>query len=141
MMKVRNRVWSAAGVLVTSCFLFACKADHSGLPSVTVAQLATLLKDNTASVFDANGASTRETYGVIPGASLLSNHSGYDAASELPADKSRKLVFYCSSEMCSAAPTAARKAVEAGYTDVCVLPDGIKGWVAAGQPVEKSSGG
>jgi rhodanese-related sulfurtransferase len=29
---------------------------------------------------------------------------------------------------------AARRAVAAGYTDVSVMVDGIKGWDAAGQP-------
>src|SRR6266581_4205780 len=32
---------------------------------------------------------------------------------------------------------AARRAVEAGYTDVSVMVDGLKGWRAAGQPVVK----
>ncbi len=31
---------------------------------------------------------------------------------------------------------AARRAVEAGYTDVSVMTDGIWGWVDAGEPVE-----
>jgi len=32
---------------------------------------------------------------------------------------------------------AARRAVEAGYTDVSVMVDGVKGWNAAGKAVEK----
>jgi rhodanese-related sulfurtransferase len=32
---------------------------------------------------------------------------------------------------------AARRAVEAGYTDVSVMADGIKGWNEAGQPTAK----
>jgi len=141
MTKVRTTLVGAMGLFMGACFLVACTADTSGLTTLTVPQLAALLADNAASVLDANGAPTREKYGIIPGASLLSNYSDYDAAAELPADKARRLVFYCSSTMCSAAPTAARKAVQAGYTDVCVLPEGIKGWVGAGQPVEKPSAG
>jgi rhodanese-related sulfurtransferase len=30
---------------------------------------------------------------------------------------------------------AARRAVEAGYTNVSVMADGLKGWKAAGEPV------
>jgi rhodanese-related sulfurtransferase len=30
---------------------------------------------------------------------------------------------------------AARRAVEAAYTDVAVMADGLKGWKAAGRPV------
>jgi rhodanese-related sulfurtransferase len=36
---------------------------------------------------------------------------------------------------------AARRAVEAGYTDVAVMVDGLKGWKAAGQPVATPSVG
>jgi rhodanese-related sulfurtransferase len=32
---------------------------------------------------------------------------------------------------------AARRAVEAGYTDVSVMVDGLKGWRAEGKPVGK----
>jgi rhodanese-related sulfurtransferase len=32
---------------------------------------------------------------------------------------------------------AARRAVDAGYTDVSIMPDGIKGWNEAGQPTVK----
>ncbi len=31
---------------------------------------------------------------------------------------------------------AARRAVNAGYTNVAVMADGIKGWVAMSQPVD-----
>jgi rhodanese-related sulfurtransferase len=46
-------------------------------------------------IFDANHPSTREQYGVIPGARLLSSYDNYDVARELPADKNAKVVFYC----------------------------------------------
>ena len=36
---------------------------------------------------------------------------------------------------------AAQRAVEAGYTNVKVLADGIQGWKKAGQPTEKIEGG
>jgi len=32
---------------------------------------------------------------------------------------------------------AARRAVEAGYSDVSVMADGISGWVEAGKPTAK----
>jgi len=32
---------------------------------------------------------------------------------------------------------AARRAVEAGYTNVAVMVDGLKGWRAAGKPTAK----
>jgi rhodanese-related sulfurtransferase len=116
----------------------ACRADTTGLSTLTVAELSALL-DNGAQVIvcDANSRETREKYGIIPGAKLLSHYRDYDAARELPAAKEQKLVFYCAGPLCSSAPTAARKAVAEGYTDVSVLPAGIKGWVDAGHPVKK----
>jgi rhodanese-related sulfurtransferase len=32
---------------------------------------------------------------------------------------------------------AARRAIEAGYTSVSVMADGLKGWRTAGQPTAK----
>lgn len=46
-------------------------------------------------IYDANHPSTRERFGVIPGAHLLTSSGNYDVASELPGDKNARLVFYC----------------------------------------------
>src|SRR5258708_35537343 len=64
---------------------------------IHVADLVKLQADPNShvQVFDANPPSTRERFGVIPGAHLLSSHDKYDVATELPKDKSTKLVFYC----------------------------------------------
>jgi hypothetical protein len=64
---------------------------------IHVADLAALrAKANSRVVIlDANGDSTRDKYGVIPGARLLTSYDGYDVATELPAAKNAKLVFYC----------------------------------------------
>ena len=88
-------------------------------------------------IFDANGSSTRESEGVIPGAHLLSSYRGYDVASELPKKKDAKLVFYCANTQCMASHAAAERATEAGYNDVNVMADGIMGWSAAGKSVAK----
>jgi hypothetical protein len=64
---------------------------------IHVADLAKLMADPSSQVqvYDANHASTREKFGVIAGAHLLSSYDNYDVARELPADKNTKLVFYC----------------------------------------------
>jgi rhodanese-related sulfurtransferase len=64
---------------------------------IHVADLAKLMADPASKVqiFDANHPSTRERFGIIPGAHLLSSYDNYDAAKELPADKNIKIVFYC----------------------------------------------
>jgi rhodanese-related sulfurtransferase len=117
-----------------------CKADMSGLQTLAVPDLVALRAENADLVLcDANSPKTRGRFGVIPGALLLSNYRDYAPAVELPSDKLRKLVFYCHSEWCGAASDAARKAIAAGHRDVRVLSAGIKGWIAAGEPVDKPS--
>jgi rhodanese-related sulfurtransferase len=120
--------------------LGGCKADMSGLQTLTVPDLVTLRTVHSDLVLcDANSPKTRGRFGVIPGALLLSNYRDYAPAVELPSDKARKLVFYCHSEWCGAASDAARKAIAAGHRDVLVLSAGIKGWIAAGEPIDKPS--
>jgi hypothetical protein len=46
-------------------------------------------------ILDANVERTREKYGVIPGARLLSSYDDYDVTKELPSAKNSRLVFYC----------------------------------------------
>jgi rhodanese-related sulfurtransferase len=87
-------------------------------------------------IFDANNDSTRSKDGIIPGAKLLSNISGYDVSKTLPADKAASLVFYCANQQCTASHTAAKRAAAAGYKNVNVMSDGIEGWKKAGEKVE-----
>ena len=135
-MNYSARTLLGIGVILVPLVL-GCGADTSGLSTLSVDDLASLLTQKAEVVVcDANGADTRSDYGIIPGARLLSHYEDYEVT-ELPAEKSRKLVFYCASEMCSAAPSAARKAIAHGYPDVHVLPAGIKGWVKANHPVEQ----
>ncbi len=102
--------------------------------SMSVKELAQLKQQGKATVYDANNDSTRKEAGVIPGARLLTSAVKYDPAKELPATKSDKVVFYCYNEQCGASHQAAKRATEAGWTDVSVLNAGIMGWKAAGQP-------
>jgi rhodanese-related sulfurtransferase len=116
----------------------ACEAhgQTAQYKKITVEELAamTSAKGAKVTVLDANTAETRAKFGVIPGAKLLSHFEDYDVSKELPADKNATLVFYCTSEKCSSAPTSAAKAMEFGYTNVFVLKSGIKGWKEAAKP-------
>jgi rhodanese-related sulfurtransferase len=120
--------------------LGGCKGDApaSSAPVATLTVDATdaLLASGKCQVVDANGAPTRQRMGVIPGATLLTDYEQY-AVSELPADKSKTLVFYCANEHCGASHVAAERALTAGYTDVKVLPAGIAGWRKAGKSVQQ----
>lgn len=106
-------------------------ARATKVPEVTVVDLAQLIADDKVIVFDANGDEVRRKFGSIPGATLLASSSGYDL-SVLPAEKTKKLVFYCANPRCTAAEKAADRARVAGH-EVLVLRAGIAGWVDAGQ--------
>ncbi len=116
----------------------ACEGDHQAAApaepkKVTIAELAKLQEKKAVTAVDANGAEFRTKNGVIPGAILLTSSSSFDTTKELPADKASSLVFYCANTKCSASEAAAKKAAQAGYTNVAILPDGLMGWKAAGQ--------
>ena len=102
---------------------------------IHVTDLKALMETDKSSlhIYDANAAETRDQYGVIPGATLLNSDDNYDLAL-LPRDKDDKLVFYCANTLCTASHEAARRAVKAGYEDVSVMGDGIRGWKQSGQP-------
>jgi rhodanese-related sulfurtransferase len=105
------------------------------VPTISVDELDQMLASQAAVPVDANGEPVRKKMGVIPGAVLLSDYETF-LPSELPADKSRPLVFYCANAHCGASHEAADRARLAGYQDVRVLPDGIAGWVKAGKQVQ-----
>ena len=50
---------------------------------------------NEVTAIDCNGERTRKKLGILPGAVVISDEETYPV-SELPADKARRLVFYCS---------------------------------------------
>ena len=108
-------------------------AEAKNVAEVSVAQVASFSKDKSATIFDANDADTRQKYGVVPGAVLLADHKSYPL-SVLPANKSEKLVFYCGGTKCRASDAAAARAASAGYQDVSVMRNGIRGWKDAGMP-------
>jgi rhodanese-related sulfurtransferase len=98
--------------------------------SVSIAELDRMLAGHECQAVDANGDATRKRMGIIPGAVLLRD---MDAVDQLPADRTRSLVFYCANTSCGASHMAAEHAIAAGYTRVKVLPEGIAGWVKAGK--------
>lgn len=106
------------------------------IPTLSVDELEAKLARGECRAVDANTDATRRRFGVIPGAVLLSDYETF-LQSELPADKSKGLVFYCANEHCSSSDEAAARAVTAGYTNVKLLPAGITGWAKAGKQTAK----
>lgn len=66
-------------------------------PKLTPDEVEKELAAKTITPVDCNGDGTREKMGHLPGAILVTDEEQY-GPSELPADKSTKLVFYCSKE-------------------------------------------
>ena len=75
----------------------------------------------------------------IPGAILLSSSGSYDPAAELPANTATNLIFYCGNDDCRASDGAAKRARDAGYSNVHLMRAGIAGWKAAGKRTEAAS--
>jgi rhodanese-related sulfurtransferase len=109
---------------------------HAAFTNLSVEDVEGMVSGKNCVAVDANNGDTRKEYGIVPGAVLLSSHDSFKPE-ELPSDKATKLVFYCGSEKCTAAPKAAELAQQAGYRDVAVMGAGIRGWVKAGNKVDQ----
>jgi len=83
---------SLAGCSKTETAGVADKAKD--VPSMTVDEVDQALTAKQVVAVDCNTDKTRKRSGVVPGAILISDDESY-AATELPADKTTKLVFYC----------------------------------------------
>jgi hypothetical protein len=80
--------------------VFSCDKpkDKPGLiKDVTAEQVAGWLKDKSAVVLDANTDEFRAQNGVVPGAVMLRNYLDWDPPEVLGTDKTRQIVFYCTS--------------------------------------------
>lgn len=110
--------------------------DKAAVPAtgkVTVTEVKAMIdRKEPVFIFDAN---TKQTYiaGHVPGARWVQFNAVN--AKVLPGSKSAKLVFYCYNPMCSASPMAAKTAIDLGYKNVWLMPDGITGWRKSGMPV------
>ena len=134
---MRKILLGAALLAAAACSKSApsAKPDEAKIPTLTVDQVDQELAAGKAVAIDCNGEATRKKLGVVPGAVLLSDDDSFQP-SELPADKTKELVFYCANTECGASHHAASKALLAGYTKVEVMPDGIAGWVKAGKKTQ-----
>ena len=84
---------------------------------------------------DANSKRTRKKNGTLPNAVMLTSSYKYEL-SQLPGDKSKDLIFYCSNTACTASDSAAERAASNGYENIHIMREGIKGWRDAGKPTQ-----
>lgn len=74
----------------------------------------------------------------IPGAKQLSaDADDKSIKAKAGADKTAKIVTYCSSLKCGASAKLAKRLRKEGYTNVIEYPVGIAGWVEGGNKIEK----
>ncbi len=86
---------AAAGCAKSDSDKSAAKTAEASIPTMTVDEVDHALAAKQAQAVDCNSEGTRKKMGHVPGAILVTADDSY-AASELPADKTTKLVFYCS---------------------------------------------
>ena len=70
--------------------------------------------------------------GTVPDAIILTSSYKYELT-QLPEDKGKDLIFYCSNTNCTASDAAAERASASGYENVHIMREGIKGWKDAGK--------
>ena len=93
------------GVVLACAAVSGCKKSDKApsaeqasqnIPKLTLDEVEAQLVAKTITPVDCNGDGTREKMGVLPGAVRITDEEEY-GPSELPADKTTKLVFYCAS--------------------------------------------
>jgi hypothetical protein len=82
-------------VIVGAILFLAMPAASEEFGSLTVQQVSARLKEKNFFVFD-NNAPSRFQKGHVPGSKWLNPYAVN--ATDLPADKSATLVFYCANE-------------------------------------------
>jgi len=97
---MRTLLFAAAVALVGVGGCAKDKTDSSAekaveVPNLSMDEVEKGLAAKQLVAVDCNGDKTRKKLGVLPGAILLEDEEAF-VASDLPADKATKLVFYCS---------------------------------------------
>jgi rhodanese-related sulfurtransferase len=75
----------------------------------------------------------------LPGAISIPAERMKVEAKKLPKDKTTPLIFYCRGAGCTLSQTAARAAMEMGYTYLMIYQAGMPDWLLRGNPVQKGN--
>jgi len=92
------------GIALSLAAVSGCNSDKASagasdkakddVPAMSMDDVQKGIDAKQLTAVDCNGDRTRKKLGVLPGAIVVSDEESF-AASELPADKATKLVFYC----------------------------------------------
>ncbi len=105
---------------------------------ITVPELQDLIGNGSApAIIDVRSAGSRQRDGAIPGAQPWPAQAG----DELPTfSRDLEVIVYCACPNEVSAAKVARELQRAGFSNVRPLLGGIDAWIAAGLPVERSTG-
>ncbi|MEW6279540.1 MAG: rhodanese-like domain-containing protein [Candidatus Eremiobacterota bacterium] len=110
---------------------------EAGLGALSVEQVRSYLGLRKAVPVDAR-AHTAFLDAHLPGAGSLPSVEFEAYAKQLSVvPKSTMLIVYCDDRSCGAEQRVARRLTHLGYYNVYTMPDGIRGWMARGYPVER----
>lgn len=106
-------------------------SDSSNYPAVSAEWVKRQI-DKGADMVLVDSRPKRKKYdkGHIPTAISIPDMQFDDLKRQLPADKSRLVVFYCGGLHCKLSHKSAAKAIAMGYTNVKVFAEGYPAWVA-----------
>jgi len=111
-------------------------SDKSNYPAVSAEWVKKQIdKDADMVLVDSRPKRKKYDKGHIPTAISIPDMQFDDLKDQLPAEKSKLVVFYCGGLHCKLSHKSAAKAIAMGYTKVKVFAEGYPAWVAyAGKP-------
>jgi rhodanese-related sulfurtransferase len=130
--EMRHARWLVAALCLAP---FTASADDA-IPFITTDELKKLV-DAKEDLFLADALSPIEfAEERIAGSVNVPYEALHAGKVKLPADKGRKLVFYCKGPKCTKSVKAAALAVKMGHRNVLVYNEGIPEWMKRGFPTE-----
>jgi len=123
-------------LLVAIVPLHAAETIINNTKTITTEALKAMLDDNREKplVIDARNPEEYDEVHIKNAVSIPVTRLEKDP-SLLPADKGRKLIFYCNGIKCGKSGKAARLASKLGYSDIMIYAEGMPVWEEKGMPI------
>ncbi|HCE42421.1 MAG TPA: hypothetical protein DET40_02595 [Lentisphaeria bacterium] len=118
------------------CSMCGAGGSKEGIKTVGTAELQKIVEKKTALIFDARSVKF-DTGERIPGARAMSTETSPEDVANAILGKNAAVVVYCSNTKCPASGNLAAYLKKLGYTNIMEYPEGIEGWKAAGNKIEK----
>ncbi len=112
--------------------------SEEGFQLLTSGEMKRIVDSKSAIILDARTGKYDDGQ-RIPGAKALSPMSSKEEVSQALPDKGASIVTYCANLKCPASAALAKHLKELGYMNIKEYPEGIQGWISAGNPVEKAA--